>query len=41
MADAFKLAPEQDTLSKYRDEFVVPTFRQMKASAVPAEIGAS
>ncbi|KAL1944564.1 hypothetical protein VTO73DRAFT_2994 [Trametes versicolor] len=38
MADAFKLAPEQDTLSKYRDEFVVPTFRQMKASAVPAEI---
>ncbi|KAI0673093.1 kynureninase [Trametes maxima] len=29
---------DEDVLSKYRDEFVVPTFRQMKASAVSAEL---
>ncbi|KAI0720958.1 kynureninase [Cerioporus squamosus] len=39
-AEKFKLAPSNDPLTKFRDEFVVPTFRQMKATAVSAEIGA-
>ncbi|KAI0636839.1 kynureninase [Trametes polyzona] len=38
MAEEFKLAPEDDALRNFRDEFVVPTFRQMKASAVPADL---
>ncbi|TFK84620.1 kynureninase [Polyporus arcularius HHB13444] len=37
-AEKFKLAPSDDPLTKFRDEFVVPTFRQMKATAVSAEI---
>ncbi|KAI0748258.1 kynureninase [Daedaleopsis nitida] len=37
-ADKYKLAPSEDPLSKFRDEFVVPTFRQMNATKVPAEI---
>ena len=35
MASSFKLSSEEDTLSKFRDEFVIPTFRSMKAAAVP------
>ncbi|KIP09114.1 hypothetical protein PHLGIDRAFT_126566 [Phlebiopsis gigantea 11061_1 CR5-6] len=31
----FKLSAEEDALSKYRDEFVIPTNRSMKASRVP------
>ncbi|KAI8998517.1 kynureninase [Trametes punicea] len=37
MANSFKLPADQDTLVKYRDEFVIPTFRQMKAHAISAE----
>lgn len=40
-AEKFKLAPPEDPLSKFRDEFVLPTFRTMKATRVSAEIGAS
>ena len=39
-AEKFKLAPSDDPLATLRDEFVIPTFRQMKATAVSAEIGA-
>ena len=39
-AAKFKPAPEDDLLRAFRDEFEVPTFRQMKATAVSAEIGA-
>ena len=39
-AEKFKLAPSDDPLATLRDEFVFPTFRQMKATAVSAEIGA-
>ena len=35
-----KPAPGDDPLRAFRDEFVFPTFRQMKATAVSAEIGA-
>ncbi|KAI9065146.1 kynureninase [Trametes sanguinea] len=38
MAIQFKIPAKEDTLLKYRDEFVIPTFRQMNATAVPAEI---
>ncbi|EJF65981.1 kynureninase [Dichomitus squalens LYAD-421 SS1] len=37
-ADQFKLAPSDDPLSAFRDEFVIPTFRQMNATAVSAEL---
>ena len=40
-AETFKLAPGDDPLRAFRDEFVVPTFRQMKAANVSAEMGAS
>ena len=39
-AAKFKPAPEDDPLRAFRDEFEVPTFRQMKATKVAAEIGA-
>ena len=39
-AEKYKLAPSEDPLSRFRDEFVFPTFRQMKATRVSAEIGA-
>ncbi|KAI0665134.1 kynureninase [Cubamyces menziesii] len=38
MASEFKLPASEDPMRKFRDEFVIPTFRQMKASAVPAEM---
>ncbi|KAH9901061.1 kynureninase [Cubamyces lactineus] len=38
MASNFKLSASEDPLRKFRDEFVIPTFRQMKASAVPEEM---
>lgn len=31
----FKLTPEEDTLSRFRDEFVLPTNKTMKATDVP------
>lgn len=34
----FKLPAEEDALSKYRDEFVIPTNRSMKASRVPQSL---
>ncbi|KAI0328557.1 kynureninase [Cubamyces sp. BRFM 1775] len=37
MASNFKLSASEDPLRKFREEFVIPTFRQMKASAVAAE----
>ena len=39
VADQFKLAPSDDPLSAFRDEFITPTFRQMNANAVSAELG--
>lgn len=38
MDSAFKLSDEEDHLRRFRDEFVIPTFRQMKATAVPDSI---
>jgi len=38
-AHTFKLAPEEDPLRAFRDEFVIPTNRQMKAGAVPPDLG--
>ncbi|KAI0780796.1 kynureninase [Trametes elegans] len=38
IAEKFKLAASEDPLRKFRDEFVVPTFRQMKAGAVAPEL---
>ncbi|KAH9857016.1 kynureninase [Lenzites betulinus] len=38
MANQFKIAPEEDALLKLRAEFAIPTFRQMKAGAVAAEL---
>ena len=35
-----KPAPGDDPLRAFRDEFVFPTFRQMKADKVSAELGA-
>lgn len=32
---SFRLSPEEDTLRKFREEFVIPTNRSMKASRVP------
>ena len=39
-AHKFKLSPSDDPQGAFRDEFVFPTFRQMKATRVSAEIGA-
>ncbi|KAM5533275.1 hypothetical protein V8D89_013052 [Ganoderma adspersum] len=35
--DNFKLAPSKDPLRAFRDEFIIPTFRQMNATAVSEE----
>ncbi|KAJ3537384.1 hypothetical protein NM688_g6698 [Phlebia brevispora] len=35
MSDSLKLSPEEDHLSTIRHEFVIPTFKSMKAAAVP------
>ena len=38
MADSpFKLDGEQDSLSKFRSEFQIPTYRQMKCTSVPED----
>ncbi|PCH38103.1 kynureninase [Wolfiporia cocos MD-104 SS10] len=38
MASPFKLSPDNDPLSAFRSEFVIPTNRQMKATAVASEL---
>lgn len=41
MSASFKLSPEEDTLSHLRNEFIIPTFRSMKAAAVPDQLRTS
>ncbi|KAF7793026.1 hypothetical protein EIP86_004131 [Pleurotus ostreatoroseus] len=38
MSSSFKQSPEEDTLSQFRDEFIIPTFRSMKAARVPEQL---
>jgi hypothetical protein len=35
MSSPHKLSADEDPLSRFRAEFVIPTNRQMKAAAVP------
>ena len=37
--DNLKLTPSEDSLRAFRDEFIIPTFRQMNATAVSEESG--